>query len=275
MAHEKDYYDHARHWDEESADRDFERRRLEESLALVPSEVRSILDVGAGNGLFLKLLEDTRECPSMMGIERTTAVKRTARCRAPILSASAERLPFRDAAFELVSSLNMIEHLPYGSYERALTEMRRVSSRYILISVPYRERRLRAVCPYCGCEFNPHYHMRSFNEASLSALFSGYHATCWAKVHRAENLLQVLARSFRRRVFSRFLKATLCPQCGFKRGRNAEAGFESEAGRLGFGKSVIKSAAEKLPNLRLARNIVVLFEADKPPGAAPQGRLSA
>ena len=275
MAHEKDYYEHARHWDEEPADRDFERRRLEESLALVPSEVRSILDVGAGNGLFLKLLEDKRECPSMMGIERATAVKRAARCRAPILSASAERLPFRDAAFELVSSLNMIEHLPYGIYERALTEIQRVSSRYILISVPYRQRRLKAVCPYCGCEFNPHYHMRSYDETSLSALFSGFHAAYWAKVYRAENLLQVLARPIRRRVFSRFLETTLCPQCGFKRSHNAEAGFASEAGRLGFGKSVIKSAAEKLPTLRVARNIVVLFEADKPQGKAPQSGLSA
>ncbi len=258
--HEKNYYEHASHWDIARFDRGFESERLATTADLVPSAVRSVLDVGAGNGSFLKILEQRRENLSMIGIERSVAAVQAARCQAPIIRGLAEDLPFSDRAFDLVSALETIEHLPYGTYERALGELRRVASKYILISVPYRERRLRTICPYCTCEFNPHYHMRSFDETTFSGLFPDYRVAACAKVYWNESVAKVLVGPFRRHIFSGFPVTALCPQCGYRSGGDTDPSPIAENGRIDAGKSLIKAIAEKLPVLRVAHHIIVLFE---------------
>lgn len=258
--HEKSYYEQASHWDAAQFDRGFESERLAATADLVPSAVRSVLDVGAGNGSFLKILEERRENLPMIGIERSVAAAQAARCQAPIIQGLAEDLPFSDRAFDLVSALETIEHLPYGTYERALGELSRVASKYVLISVPYRERRLRTICPYCACEFNPHYHMRSFDETTLSGLFPGFRVEASAKVYWNESVVKVLARPFRRHIFSGFPVTALCPQCGYRSKGDSTPSPISENGPIDSSRSLIKAIAEKLPALRVARDILVLFE---------------
>ena len=258
--HEKNYYEHASHWDVARFDRGFESERLATTADLVPSAVRSVLDVGAGNGSFLKILEQRRENLSMIGIERSVAAVQAARCQAPIIRGLAEDLPFLDRAFDLVSALETIEHLPYGTYERALGELRRVASKYILISVPYRERRLRTICPYCTCEFNPHYHMWSYDEMTLSGLVPGFGIAASTKVYCDESFLKILVRPFRRRIFSDFPVTAFCPQCGYRSGGDTDPSPIAENGRIDSGRSLIKAIAEKLPVLRVARDTIVLFE---------------
>ena len=81
--HEKNYYERASHWDAAQFDRGFESERLATTADLVPNAVRSVLDVGAGNGSFLKILEERRENLSVIGIERSVAAVQAASLRGP------------------------------------------------------------------------------------------------------------------------------------------------------------------------------------------------
>lgn len=259
-AHERDYYEADSHWDAAHYDSGFERERLEASARMVPKGVGTLLDIGAGNGAFLKLLENRGDDLTLLGVERSAAAIRAAQCRAPIIQGSVESLPFPDQAFELVSALNMIEHLPFGVYELALDQIRRTAARYILIGVPYRERRLRAVCPYCACEFNPHYHMRSFDENVLANLVQDFRVVSTSKVYRNESLARVLARPFRTRVFSGFPATAICPQCGFRRADGVDAQAETRDRRGGAAKALIKGLTHGLIGVPVAGEIIALFE---------------
>ena len=45
-------------------------------------------------------------------------------------------LPFKDEAFNTVSCCEVLEHLPYSKFTKALSEMHRVSKRHVVLSLP-------------------------------------------------------------------------------------------------------------------------------------------
>ena len=94
-----------------------------------------ILDVGCGTGANLQML-------SMFGVAEGVDVSAEALefCRARgsarVRQGAAESLPFEDASFDLVTGLDVVEHL--DDYLAGLTEMRRVlrPGGYALLFVP-------------------------------------------------------------------------------------------------------------------------------------------
>lgn len=52
--------------------------------------------------------------------------------------ADIRELPFEADFFGVVTAFEVLEHLPFGEFEKALSEIKRVSSRYVVISLPYR-----------------------------------------------------------------------------------------------------------------------------------------
>lgn len=78
-----------------------------------------VLEVGCGNGAYLELVAAT-------GVDLSLGMLRTARDRAlgPLVCASAERLPFRDAAFAVVLAPHMLYHV--ADRPAAARELRRV-----------------------------------------------------------------------------------------------------------------------------------------------------
>ena len=59
----------------------------------------------------------------------------------------------------------ILEHLPWGVYEKTLVELARVAKETILITTPYQEKRQFVTCPKCHCSFSPFYHIRSFSDS--------------------------------------------------------------------------------------------------------------
>ncbi|MCL4562611.1 MAG: class I SAM-dependent methyltransferase [Chloroflexi bacterium] len=178
MTSEQRYYEIPSHWE----DRKFpesEIERFERTSRLIPGDVKTIADIGCGNGLFLKYLhEQSQRDFRLVGADRSlTALQHVAGDK---VRASIDSLPFADNEFDLVTSLEVLEHLPIDVYNRSLRELSRISRKYLIISVPYSQDLSRSLveCPECHSQFNPNYHVRSFNEVQMANLLNDFSCDC-------------------------------------------------------------------------------------------------
>lgn len=101
------------------------------------SGARTILDVGCGEGYTVERLLEVDGDLAIQGVDHDLRAVRHARRKLPEIfwhMGDIRRLPFASGSFELVLCLEVLEHL--GDPLRAVREVRRVSSRHCLISVP-------------------------------------------------------------------------------------------------------------------------------------------
>lgn len=89
---------------------------------------KKILEIGKGTGLVSAYLKE-------LGYQVTTAD--IAADLQPDVVADIRQLPFPDNAFDTVTACEVLEHLPFEDFPKAIAELRRVSSKYVLISLPY------------------------------------------------------------------------------------------------------------------------------------------
>jgi SAM-dependent methyltransferase len=107
---------------------DLQFRALSRALALaaVPPGAR-FLDVGCGTGRWVRRYGELGF--SIVGVDATIGMLKMARVhntRAPLTAGLAQSLPFSDAAFDCLSDITVVQHIPYGLQSKALKEMVRV-----------------------------------------------------------------------------------------------------------------------------------------------------
>jgi 2-polyprenyl-3-methyl-5-hydroxy-6-metoxy-1,4-benzoquinol methylase len=112
-------------------------RQLQELL--VGAEPGSVLDVGCGEGVLAQRFATLLPSARIVGLDlqESSLQEGWERHRAPNLSyliGRAEELPFAEGEFDLLSAIEVLEHLP--DPERALSEMARCARRHLLLSVP-------------------------------------------------------------------------------------------------------------------------------------------
>lgn len=95
----------------------------------------SILEVGKGNGFFSDYMKK-------MGYNVKTA-DLDAELN-PDYVADIKNLPIENDSFDVVTAFEVLEHIPFDDVPAALGELKRVSKRYVVISVPYKS---------TGCEW--------------------------------------------------------------------------------------------------------------------------
>ncbi len=98
---------------------------------------RNVLDAGCGEGFGLRsaLVPVTS---SVLGLDLSIESLQFAQHMSPELpfvSGSVTTLPFPDRSFDLVTCLEVLEHLEHP--DQALAEICRVSARWVLLSVPH------------------------------------------------------------------------------------------------------------------------------------------
>ena len=101
----------------------------------------SILDLGSGRGTSLWPMLEALAQPRVTVVERDSStarelaqVSRGGLTRLEVVVADAEELPFEDAAFDVASALEVLEHVRDPA--RAASELRRVVRRALVASVP-------------------------------------------------------------------------------------------------------------------------------------------
>jgi SAM-dependent methyltransferase len=198
-----------------------ELKRFKLSIELIPESVKSLADLGCGNGTLLHLLEQEGRNISLYGFERSVTAIENKVCNSNIVQGSIDKLPFENYSFDISIAEEVLEHLPFKVYENSLSEIARVSEKYILISVPYRENRILNKCPYCGCSFSPFYHLRVFDETKLQRLFPDFSIEKTVllnpvKRYYHSHMIRKIKNLVLKRKNEHWLKTTECPQCGFK-----------------------------------------------------------
>lgn len=109
---------------------------------LLPNGIDNILDIGCGEGFLLQHLPQT---VSYTGIDASQKAIEMAKSSVnsltdyrlqttDFLAASVYELPFADKSFDLVTGLEVLEHLE--TPEKALVEIRRVAKKWVILSVP-------------------------------------------------------------------------------------------------------------------------------------------
>lgn len=168
---QRELYEDPQMWGKKYPETDLERARL--TVKAVPTEVRTILEAGSGDGLVTNALRKAGYEPVALDISQS-ALKHLRAGRS--VQAAAGQLPFPSNSFDLVLACELIEHLPVSEYTAALNEIARVAKRYVIVTVPWHENLEwnYARCPVCGCVFNGAYHVRSFDESRMKSLLKNF-----------------------------------------------------------------------------------------------------
>ena len=192
-----------------------QQRRIVETLELFPENVASVLDVGCGRGKLSDALHERfRRVVSVdLNFERLLGLK-NACCQADLFD-----LPFADGCFDLVLCSEVLEHLEEKAQESALSEIARVASRYLFVSVPWQQKIVPGLvrCPDCGSVFHVSGHIREFFQETDIPAPSGFKKSSFKPIVSMPRAPQMvgLAR-LEHRLGSYFAPASppvYCPSC--------------------------------------------------------------
>jgi ubiquinone/menaquinone biosynthesis C-methylase UbiE len=98
--------------------------QINEVISLNPKE---ILEMGIGNGFVRNYLKEKGIKIKTLDIDKRLN---------PDVAGSVLEIPFIDESFEVVVCYEVLEHLPYNDFPKALKEIYRVSRKHVVLSLP-------------------------------------------------------------------------------------------------------------------------------------------
>jgi len=198
---------------------DVQQQRISITLSFIPNNVKTILDLGCGDGRITNELIDQYD---VIGIDMSKEALKYVKAKKTL--ASVNQVPFKDHSFDLVLSSEVIEHLPDKILNKAIEEIQRLSSKYILISVPFGENLYEnsTKCNKCRKLFHMNLHFQSYSKKRLASLFPDFKlinsAVFGPWVEYSSNILLFFVRQLGGKWPTS--NTALCPRCG---SRNVES----------------------------------------------------
>ena len=151
-------------------------------LSLMPAGARRVLDLGCGTGFFLAELERLR--PGAVGLDISHAMLRVSEQYVPgarLVTADAERLPFKDRSFDTVFCKGSLHHT--RDHVRFLENCRRALAPegVLIMSEPCNDNFLIRWARYLLYRFSPHFDLgdQGFTKEGLIELYrrAGFEVT--------------------------------------------------------------------------------------------------
>jgi len=145
--------------------------RIQKILSFIPKEAKTIIDIGCGNGVITNALANYYD---VTGVDRSH--KALSYVKTKKIQASCDSIPVENNSFDVVFSSELLEHLEDDLFFKTISEFKRISKKYLLISVPHNEDldKLNIKCVHCGAIFNFCLHHRSFIATDFEKLFPEY-----------------------------------------------------------------------------------------------------
>jgi ubiquinone/menaquinone biosynthesis C-methylase UbiE len=145
--------------------------KIAKIIATIPDDVKTIIDVGCGNGAITNELAK-EFC--VTGIDRSKNALHYVKTDKILCSSDAVPLP--DKNFDMVFSSELLEHLEVDKLQKTSLEMQRLTKKYIFITVPNQEllEKTFIECEKCNYRYNRSYHLQSFTKEKLIALFPDF-----------------------------------------------------------------------------------------------------
>ena len=148
-----------------------EKARVASLMELLPANLNTALDIGARDGFISKLLAERYAAITALDLEKPQINHEKITC----VQGDITGLNFSEDSFDLVFCAEVLEHIPPHLLTKACEELVRVSNKYLVIGVPFRQdiRVGRTTCAACGKVNPPWGHVNSFDEMRLNKLFQG------------------------------------------------------------------------------------------------------
>lgn len=90
---------------------------------------KTVLEIGCGNKLIKNHLESIGIKTICCDINKNLK---------PDVVGDIRKLPFKDSSFDTVVAFEVLEHIPFDDFEKALQELKRTSKKHVIISIPIR-----------------------------------------------------------------------------------------------------------------------------------------
>lgn len=212
------YFEQSGVWDLLYEENKAEAERLRATADVLPQNADSLLDVGCGSGRFLALIKESHAYERLCGVEPSSAA--ASKVEVECTQASIVDLPYANEEFDVLSCLEVLEHIQPAQFSKAISELSRVARSTIIVTVPNRETLLQSLvrCPQCYCCFSPWHHVRSFSPENLSGLIPGFTLELCKEVGPV-SLKRIASPALRGiHLFGTNVPLppfSLCPQCGF------------------------------------------------------------
>ncbi|MDD3107761.1 MAG: class I SAM-dependent methyltransferase [Alistipes sp.] len=147
-----------------------EQTRIADLMEITPSAAR-VLEIGARDCYLSRRL--TARYAEVVALDLTAPTIQEPGIE-PV-AGDVTALQFEDATFDTVFCTEVLEHIPPAKLQQACDEIVRVSARYAVIGVPYRQnlRANRTRCAQCGAVNPTTGHLNRFDRSRLLQLFSG------------------------------------------------------------------------------------------------------
>lgn len=192
-----------------------ERSREASLMKMVPSGLATVMDVGARDGHYARLLASRVPEVIALDLERPAFSHAGVTC----VAGDATKLAYADESFDLVFCAEVLEHIPEPGLQRAASEIVRVSRQFALIGVPYKQdiRIGRCTCQRCGVISPPWGHVNSFDERRLGSLFVGMQITAVDYVGEPDlgtNSVACKLMDWAGNPYGSYSQEERCPNCG-------------------------------------------------------------
>ena len=188
------------------------KRRMEETIKLIPENADTVLDVGCSSGTILNELKNRNR----VGIDCSrTALSQV---KAEKILGDIGRLPFVSDCFDVIVSTEVIEHLDDSTFHLFIKEINHLRPKIIVITAPFEEDLCGGLsqCKKCGWTFHIAHHRRSVSPDVVDNLFPNYRRTNLKLLNEKYDAPKWITILGHRLGCYAFKPGEICEKCGSK-----------------------------------------------------------